>query len=82
MLMGFDGLFTRLESDFAEVLDSVAMLDVPTVWRKVDTVREAKSMQVRGMYKNMIAFLIAEQLEGGQEGGENKSGVYKRKVNK
>ncbi|GFO31315.1 serine/threonine-protein kinase smg1, partial [Plakobranchus ocellatus] len=46
LLMGFDGLFTRLESDFAEVLDSVALLDVPIVWKKVDTVREAKSMQL------------------------------------
>ena len=46
LLMGFNGLFTRLESDFSELLDSLETLDVPAVWKKVDTVREAKSMQV------------------------------------
>ncbi|XP_005098211.1 serine/threonine-protein kinase SMG1 [Aplysia californica] len=46
LLMGFNGLFTRLESDFAELLDGMESLDVPVVWKKVDTVREAKSMQL------------------------------------
>ncbi|KAH9498432.1 Serine/threonine-protein kinase smg1 [Bulinus truncatus] len=46
LLIGFNGLFTRLEADFAELLDSVESLEVPTVWKKVDTVREAKSMQL------------------------------------
>lgn len=47
LLMGFSGLFSRLEADFAELLDNMQSLDVPAVWKKVDTVREAKSMQVR-----------------------------------
>ncbi|XP_059145931.1 serine/threonine-protein kinase SMG1-like [Physella acuta] len=46
LLMGFNGLFTRLESDFAELLDSMETLEVTSVWKKVDTVREAKSLQL------------------------------------
>lgn len=46
LLMGFNGLFTRLEEEFASLLESVDSLQVPSMWRKVDVIKEAKSLQV------------------------------------
>ncbi|KAK3583612.1 hypothetical protein CHS0354_039435 [Potamilus streckersoni] len=46
LLMGFNGLFARLESEFTELMDSMDFIQVPDAWRKVDLVREAKSMQL------------------------------------
>jgi PI-3-kinase-related kinase SMG-1 len=46
LLMGFDGLFTRLEDEFTDLMETIDNLKVPDVWRKVDAVREGKSMQV------------------------------------
>lgn len=47
LLMGFNGLFTRLDADFTSMLDATAQLDVPDCWSKIDVVKEARSMQVR-----------------------------------
>ena len=49
LLMGFHGLFTRLDTDFTTMLDTVMKLDTPAVWRKVDVVKEARSLQVRAL---------------------------------
>lgn len=46
LLMGFNGLFTRLEDEFIGLMDSMDSLQVPEVWKKVDAVREGKAMQV------------------------------------
>lgn len=46
LLMGFNGLFTRLEHEFTDLMEAMDSLQVPDVWRKVDAVREGKSMQV------------------------------------
>lgn len=46
LLMGFNGLFTRLEDEFTGLMDAMDSLQVPEVWRKVDAVREGKAMQV------------------------------------
>lgn len=46
LLMGFNGLFSRLDDDFSSLLDAIDSLDVPDSWKKVDVIREAKSMQV------------------------------------
>ena len=46
LLMGFNGLFTQLDADFTSMLDQVAKLSVPDTWRKVDVVKEARSIQV------------------------------------
>jgi len=46
LLMGFNGLFTRLEQEFADLMIAIDSLQVPNIWRKVDAVREGKSMQV------------------------------------
>ncbi|CAL1541344.1 unnamed protein product [Lymnaea stagnalis] len=58
LLMGFNGLFTRLEADFAELLDSMESLEVPAVWKKVDTVREAKSMQLSNFSSTTRPLLV------------------------
>lgn len=47
LLMGFNGLFTRLDDEFHTVLECVDTMSVPDVWKKVDVIREAKSLQVR-----------------------------------
>ncbi|WAQ96320.1 SMG1-like protein [Mya arenaria] len=45
LLMGFNGLFTRLEDEFSTLLECIDGLQVPTVWKKVDVIKEAKSLQ-------------------------------------
>ena len=46
LLMGFNGLFTRLDDEFTNLLEAVDAINVPDIWKKVDAVREARSMQV------------------------------------
>ena len=46
LLMGFNGLFTRLDDEFTNLLEAVDAINVPNIWKKVDAVREARSMQV------------------------------------
>ena len=46
LLMGFNGLFTRLDDDFLKLLECVDMMQVPEIWKKVDVIKEAKSLQV------------------------------------
>ena len=46
LLMGFDGLFTRLEDELTDLMETIDNLKMPDVWRKVEAVREGKSMQV------------------------------------
>lgn len=47
-LMGFNGLFIRLEDEFIGLMEVMDLLKVFEVWRKVDVVREGKVMQVLG----------------------------------
>uniref|UniRef100_A0A2C9LZC5 non-specific serine/threonine protein kinase n=1 Tax=Biomphalaria glabrata TaxID=6526 RepID=A0A2C9LZC5_BIOGL len=58
LLIGFNGLFTRLEADFAELLNSVESLEIPSVWKNVDTVREAKSMQLSNFSSTTRPLLV------------------------
>lgn len=51
LLMGFNGLFTRLEDEFTGLMEAMDSLKVPEVWRKVDAVREGKAMQVLRNFK-------------------------------
>lgn len=46
LLMGFDGLFTRLDSEFTQLLSCVSNLHIPDAWGKVDAVREARTLQL------------------------------------
>lgn len=45
-LMGFNGLFIRLEDEFIGLMEVMDLFKVSEVWRKVDVVREGKVMQV------------------------------------
>ncbi|XP_052059400.1 serine/threonine-protein kinase SMG1-like isoform X1 [Mytilus californianus] len=57
LLMGFDGLFTRLEDEFTDLMEAIDGLQVPDVWRKVDAVREGKSMQLSSFTSNTRGYL-------------------------
>lgn len=43
-LMGFNGLFIRLEDEFIGLMEVMDFFKVFEVWRKVDVVREGKVM--------------------------------------
>ena len=40
-------LFCRLDAEFQNMLDQIALVTGPEIWRKVDVIREARSKQVR-----------------------------------
>lgn len=44
LLMGFNGLFEKLEMDFTNLTNILGNLDVPMCWRKLDQIKEAKSL--------------------------------------
>ena len=46
LLMGFDGLFTRLDTEFSQLLSCVSAIDIPDAWGKVDAVCQARALQV------------------------------------
>ena len=54
LLMGFNGLFTRLQADFSDMLDAVGAVQSPDVWRKVDRIKEARAMQVAFFVHNLL----------------------------
>ena len=58
LLMGFHGLFTRLEGDMATLLEAHAALAPPESWRKLDLVAEARSMQV-GVVENVMQIILS-----------------------
>ncbi|XP_052759875.1 serine/threonine-protein kinase SMG1-like [Mya arenaria] len=57
LLMGFNGLFTRLEDEFSTLLECIDGLQVPTVWKKVDVIKEAKSLQLSSFTRNTRSLL-------------------------
>ena len=59
LLMGFNGLFTRLDDEFNTVLACVDSMSVPGVWKKVDVIRDAKSLQVGQKVKSSIVYAQA-----------------------
>lgn len=46
LLMGSDGLFKPLVGRGSSVLDALAALHLPHVWRKIDQIGEAKDLAV------------------------------------
>ena len=44
LLMGFDGLFTRLDTEFSQLLSCVSAIDIPESWGKVDAVCQARAL--------------------------------------
>uniref|UniRef100_A0A671VFB0 non-specific serine/threonine protein kinase n=1 Tax=Sparus aurata TaxID=8175 RepID=A0A671VFB0_SPAAU len=46
LLVAFDGMFTQLETAFGQLTEKLSSLEVPSAWRKVDVVREARATQL------------------------------------
>ncbi|KAK7113677.1 hypothetical protein V1264_012925 [Littorina saxatilis] len=46
LLMGFDGLFSRLDTEFSQLLACVSAIDILPAWGKVDAVRDARALQL------------------------------------
>ena len=46
LLMGFNGLFEKLQLEGNALIAALQTLDTPTCWKKVDQVWEAKAMTV------------------------------------
>lgn len=44
LLMGFNGLFEKLDIESANLCNALSSIDVPNSWRKVDQIKEAKSI--------------------------------------
>nr|XP_019958506.1 PREDICTED: serine/threonine-protein kinase SMG1 [Paralichthys olivaceus] len=46
LLVAFDGMFTQLETAFGQLTEKLSSLEVPSAWRKVDVMREARTTQL------------------------------------
>eukprot|EP00064_Thunnus_orientalis_P012320 superscaffoldBa00001877_g12355 len=46
LLVAFDGMFTQLETAFGQLTEKLSSLEVPSAWRKVDVLREARAAQL------------------------------------
>ncbi|XP_041828579.1 serine/threonine-protein kinase SMG1 isoform X2 [Melanotaenia boesemani] len=46
LLVAFDGMFTQLETAFSQLTEKLSSLEVPSSWRKVDVLREARTTQL------------------------------------
>lgn len=44
LLMGFNGLFEKLQMEGNALIATLSTLDIPSSWRKIDQIREAKEM--------------------------------------
>ncbi|XP_043258587.1 serine/threonine-protein kinase SMG1 isoform X3 [Colletes gigas] len=44
LLMGFNGLFEKLQMEGNALIATLSTLDIPGAWRKIDQIREAKEM--------------------------------------
>ena len=44
LLMGFNGLFEKLQMEGNALIATLNTLDIPSSWRKIDQIREAKEM--------------------------------------
>ncbi|KAK0173761.1 hypothetical protein PV328_006909 [Microctonus aethiopoides] len=46
LLMGFNGLFEKLQVEGNALVSMLSSLDIPTSWKKIDQIREAKEIAV------------------------------------
>ena len=59
------GVLCRLDAEFQNMLDQIALVTGPEIWRKVDVIREARSKQVRAeehvfvVYMYTCTFLVS-----------------------
>ncbi|KAK6170598.1 hypothetical protein SNE40_018955 [Patella caerulea] len=61
LIMGFNGLFTRLEDEFNTLMDAMdtIILLVPESWKKIDAVRDAKALQLSSFTSSTRSLLSA-----------------------
>ncbi|XP_028978964.2 serine/threonine-protein kinase SMG1 isoform X1 [Esox lucius] len=45
LLVAFDGMFAQLETAFGQLTEKLGSMEIPSAWRKVDVMREARSAQ-------------------------------------
>ena len=46
LLMGFAGMFLRLNSDFALLLNAVNSVVIPVEWKRIDVIHDSFLLQV------------------------------------
>jgi len=46
LLMGFAGMFSRLDADFTALVNAATAVHIPDKYKKADLVREAAMLQV------------------------------------
>ena len=46
LVVAFDGLFSRLTADQRHLVELIRTTQPPVVWKKIDVIKEAKSLQV------------------------------------
>lgn len=71
LLMAFNGLFIKLETEFSGLMEATELVDVADNWRNVDLIKEAKSYQLssftldaRGL---MSSYFFVKRLQAMQE---------------
>lgn len=57
LLMGFNGLFEKLDQELSSLISTVGTLVVPQSWRKIDQVKEAKSIAAHVFHPKVKAVL-------------------------
>ncbi|XP_062840999.1 serine/threonine-protein kinase SMG1 isoform X2 [Trichomycterus rosablanca] len=61
LLVAFDGMFAQLETAFGLLIDKLNSMDVPTAWRKVDVIWEARATQVH-FFDNVQTRQVLEEI--------------------
>lgn len=57
LLVGFTGLFSRLQVDFSAMLEATAQLQVPDLWKNIDVVKRARSIQMTAFNSRTLDIL-------------------------
>merc|ERR1719427_1836863 len=58
LLMGFNGLFEKLETDAIAMYKLIqGFADIPTNWKKVDLIKEARSLQKTALNHSTVDIL-------------------------
>lgn len=59
LLMGFNGLFDKLDSEFNNLISILCNLEVPACWRKLDQVKDAKTLSAL-IFNTQIKEILSE----------------------
>lgn len=60
LLVAFDGMFTQLETAFGQLTEKLSSLEVPSAWRKVDVLKEARAAQMHFFHSSSQRQLMDE----------------------